>query len=89
MSKKHFLRISEADTKEFLENIQEIFPQYYIHLDICSMINSPTTRYCVIQHKRVKYIQTKRRKKKEKHLKNKTIMIDNFQGGAKITKISK
>ena len=33
----HFFRNSEAFASEFLENLEELFPQYYKRNDVCNM----------------------------------------------------
>ena len=35
-----FSRNSEVNASEYLENIEEMFPHYYMHSDICSRYNN-------------------------------------------------
>ena len=37
---------------ELLENVEEMFPRYYMHSDLFSMLKSSTTHQCVIRRRR-------------------------------------
>ena len=47
---------SEANSSEFLENLEEIFPGYCIHSTVIGRFKSSTTPYCVTRRKRVNRI---------------------------------
>ena len=45
---------SEAFASELLENIEEMFPQYYMQIDMLSMFKSFNTHRCVTRRERGK-----------------------------------
>ena len=47
-----FSRNSEAFASEILENIEEMFPRYYIHSGMLSIFLPSTTQWCVTRHER-------------------------------------
>ena len=42
-----FSKYSEANASVLLENLEEMFPQYYMHRDVFSMFKYSTTHWCV------------------------------------------
>ena len=44
ISSSRFSRNSEADASEFVENLEEMFHQYYMHGVLCIVSKSPTTQ---------------------------------------------
>ena len=52
-SYSRFSSNSEAFTSELLENLAELFPQYYTHTDILSVFKYATTQWHVIRLERV------------------------------------
>ena len=47
---KDFFSNSEAFASEFLENLEQIFPRYYLHSYLFNRIKSLSTKKCVGLH---------------------------------------